>query len=101
MNKELEQKNYLGDVKWVLYQYICDLNCEFVTIRCGSYAYDKLNNMSHYTLLKGCTININGEEVAVRKVTKLSKKQIIITPEFVDYKEDTTVYPDDIVLYFA
>lgn len=113
---ENKQKNYLGDVKWVLYQYICDMDSDkIINIRCGNFALNKLISMSGLTGTSKCfPANINGENITVFHVPELDKKQLIIsTHNFtqevksnVSYsseivKLDTTVYPGDVVLYFA
>jgi hypothetical protein len=57
-------KHYLGDPKWVLYQYICDMQSKIPLpynvdgrqiighgrsiIRCGVYAFDKISRMSGF-----------------------------------------------------
>ncbi len=107
------QKNYIGDVKWVLYQYICDMNTATVHIRCGNYAFEKLSTIikqDPYTKPSSNNFygTLNGEHVTVQNVYKMNKKQIIISSddtvlklkgEFDIYSD--TIYPDDIVLYFA
>lgn len=108
------QMRYIGDVKWVLYQYICDLNNSDITIvRCGNYAYDKINKLGEKRDNKVENRYINGEHIIVLNIPKLDKKQIILskydekflTETYVNdsaFKNDnTTIYPDDIVLYFA
>lgn len=110
------QKNYLGDIKWVLYQYICDLNKENIYIYCGSYAYDKITKMSGFEEKKACSeynFNLNGERVTVYGVGKefnLNKKQIIISERLYNdiFIHDTdkceykiNISPEDIILYFA
>ena len=105
------QKNYLGDVKWVLYQYICDMNTPLIHIRCGNYAWEKLKKIIELHLnrdtrsehLRG---QINGEEVVIYNIKNLDKKQLIISVdqtiyENMNFEYKTTVFPDDIVLYFA
>lgn len=101
------QKHYLGDVKWVLYQYICELNAEIYTLRCGKYAFNKISNMQGFEkhLKRNGVLNLNGDEIIVVQFDTMDKKQIIISPKILDCVEDqiidTTIYPDDIVLYFA
>ncbi len=105
-----EKKHYLGDVKWVLYQYICDMNKKGYTFRCGNYAYNKISNMQGFdTTYNGYTIScgngwldLNGEIIKVHRNEDLNKKQIIISPRSIDdWDVDETISPDDIVLYFA
>jgi len=106
-------KNYLGDVKWVLYQYLCDMNAndkDVISIRCGTFAFNKLAFMpsvigENIAGHDGFPANINGENILVFLVPELNKKQLIIsthdfTPSTIEMI-DTTIYPDDIVLYFA
>ena len=64
-------KHYLGDPKWVLYQYICDMQSKiplpyhaggdkiftghgYTRIRCGIYAFDKISRMSGFTKFPEC-----------------------------------------------
>ena len=112
-------KNYLGDFKWVLYQYICDIDSNsdnLINIRCGNFAYNKLAPKMEENRTKienyckeHSLINLNGEDVWIHKSRNLDKKQLIISTH--DYSSsnysetetetDTTIYPEDIVLYFA
>lgn len=100
-------KHYIGDIKWVLYQYICDMNAaEWITIRCGNYAYEKISKLGEADN-SGCK-KINGESFTPINVKTLNKKQLIISPKWLgenknisEVEIDTTIYPDDIVLYFA
>jgi hypothetical protein len=101
---------YLGDVKWVLYQYICDLEkvkLNGFTFRCGNYAYDKLSNMSGFEYFDTnykdrATLNLNGEYIVVYKAEKLPKKQITITPRHIDEFEDFyKACKNDLTLLFA
>lgn len=113
------QKHYLGDVKWVLYQYICDLNPnspEPYAFRCGNYAYNKIATMecfkqselTNYIPYKKGVLNLNGEEVIIMNIPEFNKKQLVISKNFKDEwdnsdhrEEKQKIYPDDIVLYFA
>lgn len=100
-------RNYIGDTKWVLYQYICDIGSDNVTIRCGNYAYNKLIQSSYegsnLQKNKSQKKNINGEEVIIIHVPELNKKQLIISKEFnlATSNELIRVYPEDIILHFA
>jgi len=107
-------KNYLGDVKWVLYQYICDMKSDdLISIRCGNFAFNKLaqNNKNAIDDDICEVINLNGEEVLIYHVSELNKKQLIISKHnfkkdvphgpYCAKLKDVTIYPDDIVLYFA
>lgn len=106
-----ESKHYIGDTKYVLYQYVSDMNLAKVSFRCGSYAYDKIKNMSGgFTAtnidnnIDNCELNLNGEKVTIWLNNNLDKKQIIISPNKIygrygiDFNE---VGINDIVLYFA
>ncbi|HEY5563424.1 MAG TPA: hypothetical protein VIK72_17020 [Clostridiaceae bacterium] len=109
----IKQINYLGDVRWVLYQYICNMNTDnkdVISIRCGSFAFNKLAFMpsvigGNIAGREGFPANINGENIIVFLVPELNKKQLIIsTHDFTPLTTkmiDTTIYHDDIVLYFA
>lgn len=111
-------KNYLGDIKWVIYQHICDMNSSNITIRCGNYAFNKLQKIGEIEN-KAIIRNINGESFTLIKVPELDKKQLIISKDinfynhnkhevfqsdgtmFSEEKNLTSMFPDDIVLYFA
>jgi|GEM_PF-5432672 len=112
--RELEPKHLLGDVKWILYQYVIKLNDEnsMYTFRCGNFAYNKIAKLSDFKadgdgLLCG-ELNLNGERVFVIRVWDIpfDKKKIIISkgciysslPNNEELKES---FPSDIVLYFA
>jgi len=98
-------KHYLGDIKWVLYQYIYDMNSSNIIIRCGNYAFNKLQSMpgfkesyNHYIL------NLNGEGADVIHVPELERKQLIISKfKGENFTVDLilTIFKDDIILYFA
>ena len=123
-------KNYIGDLKWVLYQHVCDLSCEEIYFRCGKYAFEKMKSMlgarqpiksstwiQNDLLYEEFSMSLNGETNQVAKNYNLDKKQIIITPVYhkVDKDKkydgyefwidpgsnDSKAYPNDIVLYFA
>ena len=102
-------KNYLGDVKWVLYQYICDMNSENITIRCGNYALNKLTPMAGITSTSNhdFILNLNGEKVTIYHVPELDKKQLIISNhnfvknEGFSQKDLQVIHQNDVVLYFA
>jgi hypothetical protein len=108
--KQTETKHYIGDIKWVLYQYICDMNSACVHIRCGNYAWEKIKNIiisdSRPTIKNNIQGTLNGEEIDIIHVCSLDKKQIILTSDLnmlnnkVDVF-DNKIYQDDIVLYFA
>jgi hypothetical protein len=108
--KQTETKHYIGDIKWVLYQYICDMNSACVHIRCGNYSWEKIKNIvtseGRPTINNTIQGTLNGEEIDVIHVNSLDKKQIILTSDLsmLNNKADlfgNKVYPDDIVLYFA
>jgi hypothetical protein len=92
-------KNYVGDIKWVLYQYICDLQEIFKTddiyLTCGKYAYDKLSKMGGFTpnlTNKYNTLNLNGETIGIRECYAIDKKQVDISVD-----DETNI----LSLYFA
>ena len=110
-----QPKYYLGDTRWVLYQYICDMNGEDYAFRCGRYALDKIMNMTGFSedTMSGNknesetyygTLNLNGEKIAIVSCDCMSKKEIVILKDYkfksygiVDIEQKT----NDIVLYFA
>jgi hypothetical protein len=107
------QKHYIGDIKWTLYQYICDMNTTIVHVRCGNYAFEKLSTIikqDPYTKPSSDNFigTLNGEDITVQKNYKMNKKQIIISSDdtIVKYGSEfdmysDTIYSEDIVLYFA
>ena len=101
-------KNYVGDFKWVLYQYICDMNANEICIRCGNYAYDKVKLLLKDTGYLDCktTGYLNGELIILYNVRTLDKKQLIISKinerdNIEGLENNATIYSDDVVLYFA
>jgi len=103
----MEQKHYLGDVKWVLYQYICDLQEKYphsaINIDCGKFARDKMMNMagmsiSHKASSSYAELYLNGEEVSVKPNNDINKKQININAIS---NENGTDIVETITLYFA
>jgi len=105
-------KNYIGDVKWVLYQYICNMNTEgkdLISIRCGNFALSKLISMAGMNFrnnnadVVSFNLNINGESLIVRHIPTLDKKQLILScdHEFISKEQDEIIHPNDIVLYYA
>lgn len=95
-----EIKHYLGDIKYVLYQYVSDLNNENITFICGKYAFNKLKNMTGFkeninnnvyikgqintiavipknNKYSGC-LDLNGENIKIFNLQEVSKKQILI-----------------------
>ena len=105
-------KNYIGDVKWVLYQYICNMNTEgkdLISIRCGNFALSKLISMAGMNFrnnnadVASFNLNINGESLIVRHIPTLDKKQLILScdHEFISKEQDEIIHPNDIVLYYA
>ena len=114
--KQPEQpKYYLGDIRWVLYQYICDIDSKKYAFRCGRYALDKIMNMSGFSEDNSSgsrndtetycgTLNLNGEKIAIISNDNFAKKELIILS---DYKfkplglVDLELKPNDIVLYFS
>jgi hypothetical protein len=96
----------LGDIKWVLYQYICDLGGDKFSFRCGNYAYNKISSMSGFTESKLCTVsgslNLNGEYIYVTNIEDFDKKMVVISHKvFNDGEIHKEINNDDIVLYFA
>ena len=107
-----DTKNYIGDVKWVLYQYICNMNTEgkdLISIRCGNFALSKLISMAGMNFrnnnadVASFNLNINGESLIVRHVPTLDKKQLILScdHEFISKEQDEIIHPNDIILYYA
>jgi hypothetical protein len=103
------QKHYIGDSKYVLYQYVSNMNTEDVSLRCGSFAYNKIQSMSGFTVIKDDgkmntgKLNLNGESVQVSLNCGLDKKQIIIGNRifgnYAGYYNQIEL--NDVVLYFA
>ncbi|MFC0903844.1 C40 family peptidase [Clostridium sp. MT-14] len=102
---------YLGDVKYVLYKYVVDLDSDNVTFRCGTYAYHKISQLSGFKRYIGHSsiLDLNGEIIRVYSMPKdLDKRKLIISnrdlnssPENEEICIDHTVYDNDIVLQFA
>lgn len=109
-----DTKHYLGDIKWVIYQYICDMggdshNDRIVNVRCGNFAFNKLTqNVPNKDICdrNHIWINLNGEDVYVHHSCNLEKKQLILSGhdygnKIFEAEKDITIYSGDIVLYFA
>jgi hypothetical protein len=88
---ESERKHYLGDVKWVLYQTICDLNDDQFTFICGKYAMSKIRSMQGFEENKAtpyCGIlDLNGESIEVYCLDNLDKKEILIVNGYLEEDE--------------
>jgi len=113
----LDKPNYLiGNEKWALYNYICDLDTEIVHIRAGKYAYYKIKPMLTRTLIRNDEYKeeyfhgtLNGEDVCLYCNHYIDKKEIVMTSqENLDIIHDeinmhrlTELFPGDLVLYYA
>ena len=110
-----QPKHYLGDIRWVLYQYICDMNGKDYAFRCGRYALDKIMNMTGFSEngVSGSkndtetycgTLNLNGEKITIISNDYIIKKELIILKDY-EFKPyglvDLELKPNDIVLYFS
>lgn len=88
------KKHYLGDIKWVLYQYICDTN-ENCVLFCGNFAFNKLINLGdiqtkpdipdkykyldkYFPFDTYAILNLNGEKVELLKRPSMDKKKVEI-----------------------
>lgn len=97
-------KHFLGDAKYTLYQYICELNSDNITFRCGKFAYNKITNFVGF---KGDSrsgqLNLNGERIQVILTEELEKKQLIITKHEINENNFALepIHDDDIILEFA
>lgn len=99
-----EEKHYLGEPKYTLYQYVSNMNSDNISFRCGKYSYDKISKMNGFDGdYSFGTLNLNGESIKVFRMDKFPKKQLIISKqsEINENNWDMKIYDDDIVLEFA
>jgi hypothetical protein len=75
-------KHFIGELKYVLYNYICSLNTkDVITFRCGNYAFNKICNMKEYSANNKYSgvLNLNGEYLQIVNDQEIDKKLLIIT----------------------
>lgn len=94
-------KYLIGNEKWVLYNYICELDCTPVKIEAGNYAYYKIKNMlddkqeTNSYLNVGCTGMLNGEYIDLTKNAYGEKNKVVIYNVELDPKDKK-----ELILYF-
>lgn len=111
----LQPTIYIGDLKYTLYKYICSMQSNRISIKCGKFAYDRISKLNgfhdHSDKIKkkiAGVLNLNGEYVAVQNVfEKLPKRQLIISKRAKVINMNTyhmieeKIFDDDIILEFA
>lgn len=108
----IQPKMYIGDFKYTLYQYICSMQSNKVSIKCGKFAFNKISKLVGYHKFDEDSglLDLNGEHIIVQNfLDELDKKQLIISKEAnIDtiadgdgYLIEEKIYDDDIILEFA
>jgi hypothetical protein len=75
-------KHFIGELKYVLYSYICSLNTkEMIIFKCGNYAFNKICNMKEYSANNKYSgvLNLSGEYLQIVNDQEIDKKLLIIT----------------------